>query len=319
MMIGVVIKVMMEHNDDDNNETDQEFKRKLKGFVVEVMKETTKKFKEMINNDVKVAMIMMTILKDEDVAKLSEGNKKIVDKLVEGRKKFEEGSLEIHDSDERRIKDDVGNLVRPFEKLVKNNNFMNMDLPENMKLGIKMMDDLWKGRSAGLKEDESAIEKHKDKDGHRHHCGYYFKHFKNRYEMSKSAEKMTNDIKSIGKIPTSVTSPRNIEDMEVISSGFTVGVESREQRLQEILTKLREDQVYCVGVYGMGGIGKTTLVKEVRSRAKGIFDKIAMVAISESPNIERIQDQLVEGLDLSLVDVHTKGPRAQKMYNMLLQ
>lgn len=61
MMIGVVIKMMMEHNDDDNNETDQVFKRKLKGFVVEVIKETTNKFKEMIINDIKVILSLYMI------------------------------------------------------------------------------------------------------------------------------------------------------------------------------------------------------------------------------------------------------------------
>ncbi|CAO2836509.1 unnamed protein product, partial [Amaranthus hypochondriacus] len=180
------------------------------------------------------------------------------------------------------------------------------------------MDDLWKGRSAGLK-DENVIEKHKDKD-HRHHCCYYFKNFQNRYEMSKSAEKMANNIKSIiSKTPTSVTSPRNIEDMETIPSGFFVGVESREQCLQVILTKLLDDQVNCVGVYGMGGIGKTTLVKEVQSKAKANFDTITMAAISEFQNIERIQDQLAEGIDSSLVNVCSPTQRPQKLYNMLLQ
>ncbi|CAO2836508.1 unnamed protein product [Amaranthus hypochondriacus] len=127
MMIGVVIKVVMELHDEDD-ET-KEFKKIFKGLVVEVMEETIEKFKKMITEDIKVAMIMMTIVKDEDVAKLSEGNKEMVDMLEKGRKMLEEESSEIHDSDESNTKDVVGSLVRPFETLVRNDNFMNMDLP----------------------------------------------------------------------------------------------------------------------------------------------------------------------------------------------
>ena len=56
-MIGVVIKVMEDHAE-DNDET-QEFKRILKGVVVEVLKEITDKFKKMIMEDIKVSLYII--------------------------------------------------------------------------------------------------------------------------------------------------------------------------------------------------------------------------------------------------------------------
>ena len=63
---------------------------------------------------------------------------------------------------------------------------------------------------------------------------------------------------------------------------------------------LEKSETNMVGVCGMGGIGKTTLVKEVGFKAKreGLFNMVVMAVVSQSAEIPRIQRQLGEQLDL---------------------
>ncbi|XP_031486915.1 disease resistance protein TAO1-like [Nymphaea colorata] len=51
-----------------------------------------------------------------------------------------------------------------------------------------------------------------------------------------------------------------------------VGIDSRVEEVMELLC-IGEGGVKMVGIYGMGGVGKTTLAKEIHNRLKGRFEK----------------------------------------------
>ncbi|KAK6933594.1 NB-ARC [Dillenia turbinata] len=74
--------------------------------------------------------------------------------------------------------------------------------------------------------------------------------------------------------------------------------------MEEILEALEKDDVKVLGLYGMGGVGKTTLIQEVAKRAEAmnLFDKILIAVVSQDPSIRTIQDQLASKLGLSLGD-----------------
>jgi nucleoside-triphosphatase THEP1 len=50
----------------------------------------------------------------------------------------------------------------------------------------------------------------------------------------------------------------------------------------------------------MGGVGKTTLVKEVHKKAKvsNLFNEIVMTTVSLTPDIRRIQGEIADQLNL---------------------
>ncbi|KAK6933632.1 NB-ARC [Dillenia turbinata] len=74
--------------------------------------------------------------------------------------------------------------------------------------------------------------------------------------------------------------------------------------MEEILQALKKDDVKVLGLYGMGGVGKTTLIQEVAKRAEAmkLFDEILMAVVSQDLNIRKIQDQFASKLELSLGD-----------------
>ena len=86
--------------------------------------------------------------------------------------------------------------------------------------------------------------------------------------------------------------------------------ESRRPVLDEILEALKDDDVDLVGVYGMAGVGKTTLVKKVAEQVKAgrIFDVVVQAVVSQTPNLRKIQGEIADGIGFKL-DAQTGSGR----------
>ncbi|XP_044497328.1 uncharacterized protein LOC123219428 isoform X1 [Mangifera indica] len=76
--------------------------------------------------------------------------------------------------------------------------------------------------------------------------------------------------------------------------------DSREQVLQEILDTLKDANFNMVGVHGMGGVGKTTLVNKVAWQVKEdrIFHEVAIAEVTQTPDYKKIQEKLASDLGL---------------------
>ncbi|PRQ43484.1 putative P-loop containing nucleoside triphosphate hydrolase [Rosa chinensis] len=72
--------------------------------------------------------------------------------------------------------------------------------------------------------------------------------------------------------------------------------------MDKVMKALQDDEVTVVGVYGMGGIGKTTMVEHVGAQAcnTGLFDHVIMAVVSQSPDFRKIQGTLADLLELKL-------------------
>lgn len=82
-------------------------------------------------------------------------------------------------------------------------------------------------------------------------------------------------------------------------ASYPVGIDSRVQGV--VLLSIYTDDVRTVGIYGMGGIGKTTIAKAVFNQLCNEFDGscclLNIKEISEQPNgLVQLQEQLISDL-----------------------
>ncbi|MBA0606285.1 hypothetical protein Godav_018772, partial [Gossypium davidsonii] len=95
----------------------------------------------------------------------------------------------------------------------------------------------------------------------------------------------------------------------VIDNPSTVGVPFQSEHLEgeimvikDIWNYLVSDEIGMIGVCGMGGIGKTTIVKHIYYRllkeTKPLFDKIIWVTVSKELNIPKLQQNLANAMNI---------------------
>ncbi|PKI48241.1 hypothetical protein CRG98_031364 [Punica granatum] len=78
-----------------------------------------------------------------------------------------------------------------------------------------------------------------------------------------------------------------------------VGLDSS---FEEVWTWVQDESVRRIGLYGMGGVGKTTLLKKIQNKFLGIqhdYDVVAWIVVSQPTNPEKIQEHIWEKLHLS--------------------
>ncbi|XVF77467.1 hypothetical protein PTKIN_Ptkin14bG0046500 [Pterospermum kingtungense] len=85
-----------------------------------------------------------------------------------------------------------------------------------------------------------------------------------------------------------------------------------------IINALNTNGMNMIGLYGMPGVGKTTLAEEVVKHVKEQkhFDHVVMVTMSQTPNISKIQDRIAESLRLKF-EANTEEGKAEELWKRL--
>ncbi|QCD89320.1 probable disease resistance protein At1g61180 [Vigna unguiculata] len=132
-----------------------------------------------------------------------------------------------------------------------------------------------------------------------------FGHFPNwiwRYRVGKKLGNKSVDLKKFideGRqyVPFDriATLPSNILD---ILSEKCMNFESRESAYEQLLDAVKNNDVSMIGLYGMGGCGKTTLAMEVKKlvEAEHLFEKVLFVPVSCTVEVQRIQEKIASSL-----------------------
>lgn len=158
-----------------------------------------------------------------------------------------------------------------------------------------------------LKEAKPFLEKPNHANA-RCSCRSLFPDLGSRYRLSKKARGLatyTNHlIYSLSEIGRPVMS----------YTGGTLKLESRESLMNEIMKSLIDPNVSRVGVYGLAGIGKTTLVKQLARQVslEKLFDVVIMTSSSETSDIKVIQGEIAGMLGIRFEEV-TEAGRARRL------
>ncbi|MBA0860891.1 hypothetical protein Goshw_022240 [Gossypium schwendimanii] len=93
---------------------------------------------------------------------------------------------------------------------------------------------------------------------------------------------------------------------------------SRKLVFNKIMEAVKDPNLNIIGVYGMPGVGKTTLVKEVVRQVKEdkLFDSVVMAVVTRTPDIKNIQDQIADTLGLTFKEPSMNG-RASRLCQRL--
>ncbi|XP_016719225.1 uncharacterized protein [Gossypium hirsutum] len=132
--------------------------------------------------------------------------------------------------------------------------------------------------------------------------------FWTRYKLSlKAAEeaKAVAELLEQGKFDE-VSYPVPLQGITITPFKGYEDFESRTLVLNGIMEALNDDSVSVIGVHGMGGIGKTMLVKEIARKVKGnLFDSVVIATVTQAIDIEKIQNRIAELLGLKFEEQST--------------
>ncbi|KAI4356764.1 hypothetical protein L6164_000758 [Bauhinia variegata] len=142
-------------------------------------------------------------------------------------------------------------------------------------------------------------------------------HLLQRHQISRKASKMAQEMTEIqtrGKFDR-VGYPATPQALRIADSVKDCkALESRTNIINEIMETLQDSSIHPIGVWGTGGVGKTTLAKEVRRQAKekNLFDAVVMTTITDKPNVEEVQKEIADSLGMTF-NVSSERGRADAL------
>jgi len=143
-----------------------------------------------------------------------------------------------------------------------------------------------------------------------------------RYRLSKQMVKKVQameNLKDKSNIdPFSHKAP--LPGIEYEPSENFIYFQSTKVAYTQLMELLLDDCIHMIGVYGMGGCGKTTLVTEVGKKAEesNMFDKVILITVSQTPNVKDIQGKMAGMLNLPLNE-EDEVERAKRLWLSLKQ
>ncbi|CAL5423038.1 unnamed protein product [Camellia sinensis] len=148
---------------------------------------------------------------------------------------------------------------------------------------------------------------------------------KSRYSLSRKATKKTQSVEELrgegdfSRVSYPAVAP-TVGTTFAFTRGFK-GFESRRLIMNGVMEALTDDSIYVIGICGMGGVGKTTMVEEVAKKAeeKKMFHKIVMVVVSQNPDLINIQGEIAKILGFELPGGNNLFARAGELGSRILK
>ncbi|KAB2607059.1 disease resistance protein [Pyrus ussuriensis x Pyrus communis] len=141
-----------------------------------------------------------------------------------------------------------------------------------------------------------------------------------RWSLSRKAYKITQHVLQLQNKGTfeSVAHPAPPRKIWLTFNEDFKDFKSRMAKINEVIEGLKGEEVRLIGICGMGGVGKTTMVKEIIKRLDklNLFDEIVMATVSQSPNVRMIQSEIADKIGLKFEQESESG-RALTLHGRL--
>ncbi|KAJ7954280.1 Disease resistance protein [Quillaja saponaria] len=125
-----------------------------------------------------------------------------------------------------------------------------------------------------------------------------------RHQLSRKATKMMERASKfqVGGKFEEISQPKDPQKLLALSLTDFEIYKSRESTLNQVVEALADPNVNMVGVYGLGGVGKSTLVNQVNKKIveDQLFSVVVPATVKQNPVLEDIQKKIAETLGFEL-------------------
>ncbi|KAH7853758.1 hypothetical protein Vadar_006280 [Vaccinium darrowii] len=179
----------------------------------------------------------------------------------------------------------------------------------------------WQMEADKLKSDVDQLMGESSAKGNMHCIACSCPNIKWRFRLSKQAKKNIQDVKELiekGHFNEISHRRRPPPELESLSNKNYVNFDSRRPIFNKIVHALEESGVNMIGVHGPGGVGKTTLVKEVCQKMLDdrSFKRVSLAVVSKDLNVKDIQSKLADSLNFDEFDATAEEKsRATQLWN----
>ncbi|KAK1283887.1 Disease resistance protein [Acorus calamus] len=174
----------------------------------------------------------------------------------------------------------------------------------------------WLNKVQQLEDDTKRMA---DMVGEHQRCFTWLSDLGSRYNLGKeAAEKKAIVDELLQQKLDHVSRPAPVPGFESLPSGDFQAFKSTTLVIMKVVVAVKNFGVDIIGLYGMGGIGKTTLVEEVSRQAMewNMFKKVIMVTVSQKPIMESIQEKMAEQLG---IDIKQEAISSAKLFRLIKQ
>ncbi|KAL9462948.1 hypothetical protein AB3S75_000870 [Citrus x aurantiifolia] len=217
----------------------------------------------------------------------------------------------------RKLDDKMNDLKRELQGLNKKKQDIEAKLSRaKLEQGKKPSNEVnhWLGNVERIDNEVKSIEKEVNKR----------KYFA-RARLGKDVEEKIQEVEKCHHDGRSFTAENLVSDDPPTSGRMlptteTLAGKKTEEIMQEIWEDLMSDKVLKIGVWGMGGIGKTTIMSHINNRLQekpNKFDDVIWVTVSQPLDLIKLQTEIAPVLKERLLATESKEGRAAMILGML--